>query len=201
MQRNRYSTQFKEQALNKARQRGSRTLESVATELNLSLGSLKLAQSFKSKSFGFSDLGDLAQRHCGPTLELWATPAGASRKPRPDSGVALNAWCREKGLFEHQVCPESPPRHTGTEQPDTASLTLQLRPRHECKQNARQRPATQGQRVRLHHARRFSCHGVVGHPQRGNHPDQQQGQPMTRFRPEQGGLRAPVPSPHVVAIP
>jgi transposase len=41
MQRNRYSTQFKEQALNKARQRGSRTLESVATELNLSLGSLK----------------------------------------------------------------------------------------------------------------------------------------------------------------
>ena len=37
MQRNRYSTEFKEQALSKARQRGSRTLESVAIELNMSL--------------------------------------------------------------------------------------------------------------------------------------------------------------------
>lgn len=41
MQRNRYSSEFKEQAMSKARQRGSRTLESVANELNISLGSLK----------------------------------------------------------------------------------------------------------------------------------------------------------------
>ena len=37
MQRNRHSSKFKEQALSKARQRGSRTLESVADELNLPL--------------------------------------------------------------------------------------------------------------------------------------------------------------------
>ena len=41
MQRNRYSTEFKEQALGKARQRGMRTLKAVANELNISLGSLK----------------------------------------------------------------------------------------------------------------------------------------------------------------
>ena len=41
MQRNRHSTEFKEQALSKARARGSRTLESLAAELNMSLGTLK----------------------------------------------------------------------------------------------------------------------------------------------------------------
>ena len=41
MPRKRYSKEFKEQALSKARQRGLRTLESVVMELNMSLGSLK----------------------------------------------------------------------------------------------------------------------------------------------------------------
>lgn len=41
MQINQQSTEFKEQALSKTRQRGTRTLEWVATELNLSLGTLK----------------------------------------------------------------------------------------------------------------------------------------------------------------
>jgi transposase-like protein len=41
MQRNRYTPEFKKQALSKARQRGQRTLESVANEINASLGSLK----------------------------------------------------------------------------------------------------------------------------------------------------------------
>jgi transposase-like protein len=41
IQRNRYTSEFKEQSTSKARQRGARTLESVANELNMSLGSLK----------------------------------------------------------------------------------------------------------------------------------------------------------------
>ena len=41
MQRNQHSTEFKEQALSKARTRGVRTLESVAKELNMFLGALK----------------------------------------------------------------------------------------------------------------------------------------------------------------
>jgi transposase-like protein len=40
MQRNRYSTEFREQACTKAADRGSRTLEAVALEHNLSLGTL-----------------------------------------------------------------------------------------------------------------------------------------------------------------
>ncbi len=41
MQKIQHSPEFIEQALGKARIRGSRTLESVATELNMSLGTLK----------------------------------------------------------------------------------------------------------------------------------------------------------------
>ena len=41
MQRNQHSTEFKEQALSKARTRGVRTLELVAKELNMSVGALK----------------------------------------------------------------------------------------------------------------------------------------------------------------
>ena len=41
MQKKQHSPEFIEQALSKARARGSRTLESVATELNMSLGTLK----------------------------------------------------------------------------------------------------------------------------------------------------------------
>jgi transposase-like protein len=36
-----YSAEFKEQALSKAKQRGTRTLEAVANELSMSLGTLK----------------------------------------------------------------------------------------------------------------------------------------------------------------
>ena len=41
MQRNQHSREFKEQALSKARARGLRTLGSLATELNMFLGTLK----------------------------------------------------------------------------------------------------------------------------------------------------------------
>ena len=41
MQRNQHSPEFKEQALTKARARGLRTLGSLATALNRSLGTLK----------------------------------------------------------------------------------------------------------------------------------------------------------------
>ena len=41
MQRIRRTPDFKEQALSKARQRGERTLDEVAAELNMPLGTLK----------------------------------------------------------------------------------------------------------------------------------------------------------------
>ena len=41
MQKSQHSIEFVEQALSKARMRGTRTLAAVATELNMSLGTLK----------------------------------------------------------------------------------------------------------------------------------------------------------------
>jgi hypothetical protein len=103
MQKNQHSPEFIEQALSKARARGSRTLQSVASELNMSLGTLK----------GWLKRG----RPVGPTLAHAPTlggdvPAGqwtpaqrllALNESHALVGQALHAWCREKGLFEHQL--------------------------------------------------------------------------------------------------
>lgn len=103
MQRNRYSTEFKEQALSKARQRGSRTLESVAMELNMSLGSLKgwlkTSNQKAANTVALMSLpSDTAIQHWSPAQRLQALLESHAL-----NGVALNAWCREKGLFEHQL--------------------------------------------------------------------------------------------------
>ena len=103
MQRNRYSKEFKEQALSKARQRGSRTLESVAIELNMSLGSLKgwLKTSNQKVSASATPANlpnDTSAQHWSPAQRLQALLESHAL-----SGVELNAWCRERGLFEHQL--------------------------------------------------------------------------------------------------
>lgn len=103
MQRNRYSTEFKEQALSKARQRGSRTLESIANELNVSLGSLKgWLKTSNQKASGSSAMaslpGDTAAQYWSSAQRLQALLESYAL-----TGAALSAWCREKGLFEHQL--------------------------------------------------------------------------------------------------
>ncbi len=103
MQRNRYSTEFKEQALSKARQRGSRTLTSVANELNVSLGSLKgWLKASNQKASGSASLAslpsDTAAQHWSAAQRLQALLESHALL-----GPDLHAWCREKGLFEHQL--------------------------------------------------------------------------------------------------
>ena len=103
MQRNRYSTEFKEQALSKARQRGSRTLESVANELNISLGSLK--GWLKASNHKVADSATLMGLPSDKAAQQWS-PAQrllALNESHHLQGPALHAWCREKGLFEHQL--------------------------------------------------------------------------------------------------
>lgn len=98
MQRNIYTTEFKEQALNKARHRGDKTLQAIADELNLALGTLKnwLKQSNKDPSFACPTDAQTsswtAQQRLGALLESHQL-----------KDQALHAWCREKGLFEHQL--------------------------------------------------------------------------------------------------
>ena len=103
MQRNTYSTELKTRALSAARDRGTRTLQTVADEENVSLSTLK---------------NWLKRSPAEPVLPHGATQArfGAS-PPRFTArerlaflgashgltGELLSAWCRTQGLFEREL--------------------------------------------------------------------------------------------------
>jgi hypothetical protein len=98
-----HSAAFKEQALSKAMQRGNRTLGSIADELNLSVGTLKgwlkaARRRPAAPPHAAVQPDDLpaAQWSAGQRLLALQESHGLS-------GPALHAWCREKGLFEHQL--------------------------------------------------------------------------------------------------
>jgi len=103
MQRNRHSTEFRDQARSKAADRGNRTLEAVALELNVSLGTLK-GWLKRPRVAGAGNAGALelpsdlsaAQWSAAQRLQALCSTHGMT-------GPALAAWCREKGLFEHQL--------------------------------------------------------------------------------------------------
>ena len=107
MPRNQHTAEFQEQALNKVRARGKRTLESVAAELNMPLGTLKVW--LKRSGLEGAALpnvaphaatlpGDVPPRQWSLVQRLLAL-----QESHALSGDALHAWCREKGLFEHQL--------------------------------------------------------------------------------------------------
>jgi len=103
MQRNRHSPEFKEQALAKARDRGSRTLEAVAQEINISLGTLK--GRLKSPRLAGAGQAGALQLPSDLAAARWsaAQRLQALCSTHGVTGPALAAWCREKGLFEHQL--------------------------------------------------------------------------------------------------
>ncbi|MDD4887213.1 MAG: transposase [Thiomonas sp.] len=98
MQRKTYSPEFKEQALRKAHERGAKTLASIANELNLPLGSLKnwLKESNKSGGTNAPTSGPAANWTAAQRLSALTESHGLKDQ-------ALHAWCRERGLFEHQL--------------------------------------------------------------------------------------------------
>lgn len=98
MKRKTYPAEFKEQALSKARDRGTKTLQNIADELNLSLGTLKNWLKDSGTTNGL----------VMPTNTLTTTWSAAQRltallESHALKDQALHAWCREKGLFEHQL--------------------------------------------------------------------------------------------------
>jgi transposase-like protein len=129
-----YSAEFKEQALRKVFARGSRSIREVAEELNMN--HLTLKGWMKSK---------LPE----------AVPGAAKRERRPEDwrreerlaalqeshgleGEGLNAWCRERGLFAHQLdgwkrdfCRE--PAGAGEASANARELRV-LRERNQCLQ-------------------------------------------------------------------
>lgn len=98
MQRKNYSSEFKEQALRKAHERSEKTLPAIADELNLPLGTLKNWLKESSKS------GDMSAPTSGPAANWTAAQRlNALNECHGLKDQALHAWCRERGLFEHQL--------------------------------------------------------------------------------------------------
>ena len=103
MTTNRHSTEFQEQALSKVRQRGARSVQDVANDLNMPVGTLRkwLSKSNRKGEVGkpVSDLPvDLPAQSWSPAQRLLAL-----NQTHGMPETQLHAWCREKGLFEHQL--------------------------------------------------------------------------------------------------
>ncbi|WP_296443202.1 transposase [Rhodoferax sp. UBA5149] len=103
MTKNQYSIEFQEQALSKARQRGTRSVRDVANDLNMAVGTLRKWISKSNRKDDVSKPGtqlpdDLPAQSWGPAQRLLAL-----NQTHAMSQTQLHAWCREKGLFEHQL--------------------------------------------------------------------------------------------------
>ena len=104
MNRKLHSPEFKEQALRKLRERGIRTQQSVADELNICLSTLKgwlqgSAKIARVLPHGAKPLaGDVPVIAWAPSERLQALNESHGLRDE-----ALHAWCREKGLFAHQL--------------------------------------------------------------------------------------------------
>lgn len=98
----RHAAEFKEQALTKAMSRGARTIESVADELNMSVFTLKDWLRTTPKRLATSvDLALPSEDSASP----WSAAQRLQALMQSYSleGVTLNAWCREHGVFVHQL--------------------------------------------------------------------------------------------------
>ena len=93
-----YSDEFKEQALAKVYNRGKRTIQEIADESNLSLHTLKYWMKSSAPS-------DTPQPNLGKRPQDWRPEERllALHESHGMTGEALNAWCRERGVFAHQL--------------------------------------------------------------------------------------------------
>jgi transposase-like protein len=100
---NRYSKEFRDQALSKARERGEgKTLKDVANELNLTLSTLKGWIQFSNRS---------AKKYQTSPLSAVKPSQAWNANERLQALIesynlqdeALHAWCREKGIYAHQL--------------------------------------------------------------------------------------------------
>jgi len=98
--RPRYTEAFREQALEKAYSRGRRTVPEVAAELNISVWTLKNWMKSSNQRLTSNRQGQSPQRPQDWTreqrLEVLMQSHGLDEQ-------ALNALCREKGLFRHHL--------------------------------------------------------------------------------------------------
>ena len=98
-----YSPDFKEQALLKARHRGKRSILSLSSELNIPHGTLKRwvrdsANAAEQALVQTSPALDGQAAFWSPSQRLTALQESYALE-----GSALAGWCREHGVFEHQL--------------------------------------------------------------------------------------------------
>jgi hypothetical protein len=103
MKKNQYSIEFQEQALSKARQRGTRSVQDVANDLNMAVGTLSKWIGKSNRKDDVSKPGtqlpeDLPAQSWSPAQRLLAL-----NQTHAMSATQLHAWCREKGVFEHPL--------------------------------------------------------------------------------------------------
>jgi transposase-like protein len=94
-----YSEAFVEQALVKIYLRGNRTIRSVADDLNVNYHTVK--NWMKHKSAG--KLGVTASKEKRPQDWRAEEQLLALLETHALTGEALNAWCREQGIFPHHL--------------------------------------------------------------------------------------------------
>lgn len=96
-----YSSAFKEQALVKVYSRGDRTIQSVAEEQNVKLQTLKIWMKRKMKQARDESPGNVKENR--PQDWRVEEQLQALHETYSLTDEALNAWCREHGLFAHHL--------------------------------------------------------------------------------------------------
>jgi transposase-like protein len=94
-----YSDDFKDQALAKVYSRGNRTIQAIADDMNLSVHTLKTWMN----STLHNDKNHARPKAKCPQDWLPEERLLALQETHGLAGEALNAWCRERGLFAHQL--------------------------------------------------------------------------------------------------
>ena len=95
-----HSEAFREQALRKVLERGERTIRAVAGDLGLKIGTLKgwmkEARRQGRQLDAVADAGPADAQTPAGRLDLLLASAGLSAEQ-------LQAWCRERGIYAHQL--------------------------------------------------------------------------------------------------
>jgi transposase-like protein len=133
MTRNQHSEEFREQALSKVRQRGTRSVREIAEDLNMSAGTLRKWWAGANRTV--VEPTPEAELPSALAAESWTAAQRllALQQAHGLSGEALHAWCREKGLFEHQLLAwrEAFCAITAPDSRDTKLALRELQTRHE----------------------------------------------------------------------
>jgi transposase-like protein len=103
MKRKAYPDEFRDQALSKAQARGGRTLAEIANELNLSLGTLKGWIKQQNKAQVLTGHPVALPTHTAASTWSAGERLSALLASHGYKDQALHAWCRENGVFEHQL--------------------------------------------------------------------------------------------------